>query len=155
MGKLKQREKDKREERIHRAIKAYKAGEGSMRAVAERFEVGYGTLQGRVNGGAGPRSKAYPDVQLLDDEQEKSIVRFCLKVDEWGHPLRLSYVKAMAKGMLPKEKKEYIGKHWLTRFLNRRTEIVSKFATRLDRQRVFANNPKIIKDYFNKVCSGS
>jgi len=44
-----------------------------------------------------------------------------------------------------------LGKNWITRFLDRHPQLAGKFSTQIDWQRVFANNPIILRDYFNKL----
>lgn len=44
-----------------------------------------------------------------------------------------------------------LGIHWLGRFLDRNPEIVTRFGTRLERQRAYSDNPAVLKDYFAKV----
>jgi len=39
-------------------------------------------------------------LQALTEYEEKAIVRWCAKVDEWGHPATLSMVKGMAQAMV-------------------------------------------------------
>jgi hypothetical protein len=78
-------------------------------------------------------------------------VRFCLKLDGWGNPLKLQYVKAMAYHLQPTEKRTIPGKHWITRFLNRHPIITSKIASRIDRQRATADNPTVLAGFFKLV----
>jgi len=44
-----------------------------------------------------------------------------------------------------------LGKNWITRFLNRHPQLAAKFSTQIDRQRVLANNPITLRDYYNKL----
>ena len=84
-------------------------------------------------------------------EEEKAIVRLCVTLDDWGHPLRGSLAKAFAISLLPHARQRQLGNHWHTRFLNRNPAIVSKFSQHLDCQRANASDPVILKDYFRKV----
>ena len=63
---------------------------------------------------------------------------------------------------LPKRKKklnskrprlvyDHIRQNWITQFLNRLPELAARYARRIDRQRVHANNPLSIKDHFRKL----
>jgi len=98
--------------------------------------------------------KGHHRLQALREYEEKAIVRWCAKVDEWGHPATLSVVKGMAQVMVQRWVKEKVlGKHWLSRFLSRNKELASKLSTRLDRQRAFASNPVILRDFFQKVMT--
>ena len=44
----------------------------------------------------------------------------------------------------------FLGKNWITRFLDRHPDLASKFSSQIDRQRAFASNPVTLRDYFNK-----
>lgn len=156
MGRLKCRgvltDQAVRERDLRNAINFYNSGGGtSIRDTAEKYGVAYTTLRDRL-AGAKSRQEAHREQQYLTDEEEKAIVRFCLKVDDWGHPLRISYLKALVTSIVPPSKRRRLGKHWVTRFLNRHPELASKFVTRLERQRQYSNNPKLIQDFFWKVC---
>lgn len=152
MGRVKPREsKEQREAKLRRAKQAYLNGEvPSIRQAASQFDVAYTTLLDRLKG-AKPRQLAHAEEQLLSPAAEEVLVRYIKLCDEWGHPLKVKYVKAYATALLPKGSELKIGQHWITRFLNRHPEISSKFSQRLDRQRRNAENPAIIKDYFRKV----
>ena len=92
-------------------------------------------------------------MQVLTEYEENSIVRWCERLDEWGHPARLAVVRNMALAIVARRVNERIlGKHWVSRFLNRQPKLASKLSTRLDRQRALANDPLILKDFYQKVC---
>lgn len=46
---------------------------------------------------------------------------------------------------------DQIGKNWISQFLNRHPILATKLAVRMDRQRVYANNPITISDHFRKL----
>jgi hypothetical protein len=152
MGKVKERKAaSEREKDLKEAQHAYLTGlEPSIRSAATTYGVPYGTLRGRLQG-AQPRTEAHHNEQVLSVEEEKAIVRFCETLDDLGHPLRGSLVKAFAMALLPNARRRQLGKHWLTRFLNRHPALISKFSQRHDRQRANANDPAILKDFFRKV----
>lgn len=152
MGRVKPRQSEcDREASIKQARDDYIHGrEPSIRSAALTYGVPYGTLRGRLQG-AQTRQEARIEQQVLTPQDEKAIVRFCKALDDLGHPLKLKMVKGFAMSLLhPKQRRE-LGKHWLTRFLNRHPELAAKFSQRLDRQRANANDPAILKDYFRKV----
>ena len=41
-----------------------------------------------------------------------------------------------------------LGRHWITRFLNRNPHLASKFSTQVKKQRIVSSNPKILKQSF-------
>jgi hypothetical protein len=47
--------------------------------------------------------------------------------------------------------KNNIGKNWILRFLNRHPILETKFASRIDRQRTYAGNSRILQDHFRKL----
>jgi hypothetical protein len=86
-----------------------------------------------------------------------------LKRDDFGFPPRLDHllqkVEFMARkdqerskgGIGGRPEQSLIGKNWITRFLNRHPILASKFASRIDRQRAFANDPRQISEHFRKL----
>jgi hypothetical protein len=84
-------------------------------------------------------------------EEEKALVRFCIKLDDLGHPLNMSIVKRLAVGMLSAFRKRDVGTHWTNRFLKRNPAVVAKFSQRLDRQRATASDSTVLEDFFKKV----
>jgi Tc5 transposase DNA-binding domain len=153
MGRLKGREKEEREKNIELAIRDYyKALEPSIRASAEKYSIPWTTLRDRLKG-ARNRRESHRRQQLLTEHEEKTIVQWCKRMDDYGFPLRVSLVKEMAAYLVKKRLNDHkLGKHWLSRFLDRNPELASRFSSRLDRQRAYASNPAVLRDYFNKVC---
>jgi hypothetical protein len=131
--------------------KNYLAGiEPSIRSAASTYGLPYSTLRDRLRG-TQSASVAHHHEQLLTDQEEKSIVRFCNTLDDYGHPANMRILKGFAKSLLPLSKRREVGKHWATRFLNRHPELAARFSQRLDRQRANASDPAIIKVFFRKV----
>ena len=152
MPRMKEGSKDEVEGRIQQAIQHYQTSEKpSLRLSAEKFGIAYSTLRGRLQGRQA-RATRLQRRQALSEYEEKSIVRWCERLDEWGHPARLAVVKGMAEAMVARRVKDRsLGKNWVTRFLRRHPGLAVKLGTRLDRQRVFASDPVLLKDYFSKV----
>lgn len=152
MGRLKGRQLEEREEHIKLAIEYYtSARDPSLRQSAEKFGIPYSTLRDRLQG-VQNRRESHRRQQLLTEHEEKSIVQWCQRMDDWGFPLKLGLVKEMAAYLIKKRHCGHkLGVHWLGRFLDRNPEIQSRFTTRLERQRAYADNPVLLKDYFEKV----
>jgi len=92
-------------------------------------------------------------MQVLTEYEEKLMVQWCEKLDKWGHLPCLEVVKSIAQALLRRRVNTYtLGKHWLTRFLNCNPRLASKLSTHLDHQRARADNPRVIKNYFQKVA---
>lgn len=152
MGRLKGRQKEEREEHIRLAIERYQTSKDpSIRECAETFNIPYSTLRDRLQG-KGSRRDSHRRQQLLNEHEEKSVVAWCIRMDDWGFPLKLSLVKEMSAYLIKKRNSGHkLGVHWLGRFLDRNPEIASRFSSRLERQRAFADNPIVLKDYFRLV----
>ena len=154
MPRIKERKKDEAEERLQEAIKHYhESFEPCIRSSAEKFAVAYSTLRGRLKGRQS-RVAGHLRMQVLTEYEEGSLIRWCERLDEWGHPARLAMVRSMAEAIVARRVNDRpLGKNWITRFLNRHPQLAVRLSTRLDRQRALASDPVVLKDYFSKVCS--
>jgi hypothetical protein len=152
MGHVKDRKKNEREENIQNAITHYEnALQLFMRASAEKFDIPHSTLRDRLNG-AQSYQESHRYQQQLTEHEAKAIVRWCQKMNDWGFSPRLSAIEGMAAALIAKRASHLpLGKNWLTRFLNRNPELAARFSNWLERERVFADNPATLKDYFAKV----
>lgn len=123
-----------------------------MAEVAEVHGIAKCTLRDRLKGGKSKKG-CRVDHQIWTPAEENAIKGWILKLDDWGFPPRQQYVKDMALDFLKSHgiASPKLGKNWLSRFLNRHPDLSSKFCTRLDKQRAYANNPKIIEDFYEKV----
>jgi len=153
MGRLKQRQRTtetQRESTIRRTILAYEKEQySSIRKTADAFGVGYTTLHQRLNGGQS-RSKANISWQLCTLAEKKAIVRRIVKLEEWGFPPRIVHVKEAVVLLKGKEwdEKATVGRNWITRFLNRHPELVSKLSSQFDKKRINASDPNFIRSHF-------
>ena len=48
---------------------------------------------------------------------------------------------------------DHIGRNWITQFLALAPRTAARYARRIDRQRVHANNPLAVKDHFRKLAA--
>ena len=97
-----------REAQIQRALKALESGKyTSLGEAAVAFKVPKSTL-GHRRMGRQTRHKAHEKEQLLSSAAEEAIVKWILKLDDWGFPPRLDRlwekVNVLAKG---EERKRY------------------------------------------------
>lgn len=155
MGKIKFRDlltADEREQRIAKAIKAYHSGKySSLSKTADICGVPRTTLSRRLNGGT-TRQLAHTKQQLLTLSEERAIVRWIYNLEASGFPPRIEHVKEAALLLKGKELDENIGKNWMTRFLNRHPQLVTKFSSQFDKKRIVANDPALISDHFRKIA---
>lgn len=88
-------QKAAKEERIQRAIKAYKDIEASgkipsLRAIAKRNCVVWETLRNRINRGALSRGLYSGRLQRLTPLEEEVLVGWCKQLEAWGYPARIT-----------------------------------------------------------------
>jgi len=152
MPQIKKEKKEEVEKRILDAIQHYKhSKKRSIRTLAETCGIAYSTLRGRLTGRQS-RAGGHVRLQVLSEYEEKSIVEWCERLDEWGHPARLSIVKDMAQAIVARRLKDRtLGKQWMKRFLQRHPGLATKLGTQIDRQRALASDQVVLKDYFKKV----
>ena len=89
-----------------------------------------------VRSGGESRVKGHVAQQLCTPAEEKAIVWWILKLEEWGFPPRIAHVKegvAMLKGIEWDENSK-VGKNWITRFLDRHPYLVSKLSSQFDKK---------------------
>ena len=154
MGRVGQRVDPSREILFDSALEDLRKGKiGSIRAVAEKYGLRYETLRDRKRGTAN-RALSLEDQQHLTNAEERAIVAWIGRVDDYGWPPKIEYVKQIAAGFIRSHGKAKVelGKNWITRFLDRHPSLAAKFATRLDKQRSYASNPLVLQDFFTKVC---
>ena len=100
------------------------------------------------------RVEAHEKQQRLTPAEENAIVKWFFSQDDIGFPPRLDMVKDMALhlekkrlGVLPPS----LGKNWVSQFLKRHPRLALKLSTQLERQRAYANDLEILRDYFAKL----
>jgi len=115
--------------------------------------LGYETLRDRKRGTAN-RAQSHEDQQHLTNAEERVIVACIERVDDYGWPPKIEYVKQIAAGFMRSHGKARakLGKNWITRFLDRHPSLAAKFATRLNKQHSYASNLLVLRDFFTKVC---
>ena len=141
------------ESQVQAAIRAYKAGKFSnIRDAATAHGITYGKLRNRL-AGIPTRTESHISQQNLTPAEERVLVSRILQLDQWGFPPQIQYIRDLATHFIRSHGRSSttIGKNWTTQFLKRHPSLDSKFAARLDKQRGFANNPVIVRDFFTKV----
>lgn len=155
MGRIRKRVDKTKESLFTAALQDIETGKlKSIRAAAEHYGLKYETLRDRKRGSQ-MRSESHEDQMLLTIEEEKSIEEWIVKIDDYGWPPRLEYVREMALGFIRSHgiQKPILGGGWITQFLDRHPLLVSRFTNRLDKQHAYAENPEILRDFFKKVFS--
>jgi len=64
----------------------------------------------------------------------------------------MSVVKGMTEAIVARRVQDQtLRKNWVTRVFRRHPRLAVKLGTRLDRKRVFASDPVLLKYYFSKL----
>ena len=152
---------------LRKAILAYRTQDDqderkkSLRDVADEYGVAYVTLWWRVRGGKG-RVQAHQREQELMVAEEKTLSGWICDLNDRGFPPKVEMVSAMARIIIlqryddpemadPAELE--VGQHWISRFLNRHPELVTKFSTQVNKQRMAANELQALKRHFRDLKS--
>ncbi|KAJ0124110.1 Uncharacterized protein HZ326_31474, partial [Fusarium oxysporum f. sp. albedinis] len=122
----------------------------SIRRAANIYNVNRSTLRRRQNG-AQSRRDWTPGSRKLSNLEEKTLVRFILKLDSQGFPPKLSFVEAMANCLLADRNASPVGMHWANNFIKRQPELKMRFFRRYDYQRAKCEDPTIIRNWFRLV----
>jgi hypothetical protein len=159
MGKIKARKAATRELRMGLAIEATKTL--SICRAAAKYGIPRSTLQDRLKGTKSP-SESQAKYQILSPEEEEEIVDWIERLDDMSIPPRAVHVYQMVTAILAsrppdptvpdnKRPKGMLGKKWLGRFLGHHPQMTSRFAGRIDNQRVVAGQPAGIKSFFIRL----
>jgi hypothetical protein len=148
IDKIKARAKDTKEIRITLAIEAVNNQPSplSIRCAAAKYGFPRTTLQTQLQG-VRSRSESQAEKQTLTPDEERAIVRWIERLGDMAIPPRVVHVYQKVAAILStrprggtvpanKTPKGMIGRQWLSRFRDRHTELASRFAGRIDNQRV-------------------
>ena len=141
------------EDRLQLAHKIWKQGNGaiSIAKAANIHGVSKSTLRDRING-AIPKAEASQNMQRLSPGEEEALASWMLLLASWGWPVRVEQLRGMACELLQaKGDTKELGIHWTEQFLKRHLILKSKFITGLEKDRVAAEDPDIIKAWFELV----
>ena len=137
------------------AVRHYRAGRFTcIRDTATSHGIFYTKLRNGLSG-VPPRAEAHTSQQTLTVQEEKVIVNYILRLDNWGFPPCTSYLNSLANHYIRSHgiSGTVAGKNWGRRFITRHAILEMRFGIRLDKQREFPNNPAIIRDFFKKVVA--
>lgn len=143
-----------KEQRLQLALEAYKKGLFlSITKAALTYDVPPSTLKDRIKGVA-PREEKIANCRKLTDTEEDTLSAWILDMEKRGLPLQISAVRHLVQVLLsariPSSSKP-IGEKWVARYIKRRPELKSKFSQMHDYQRAKCEDPKLIKDWFQRV----
>ena len=122
----------------------------SIRQAARVYNVSHTTLSRRLHG-ISMKAEKRANGHKLTEFEEESLVKWILDLDKRGLPPRPSMVRDMANILLSQRVNQQIGENWVYRFIQRRTELKSRFSQRYNYERAKCKDQKIIQEYFNSV----
>ena len=97
----------------------------SIREAAAAFSLAYTTLRYRLAGSQQRGAIAHERRRLLTPVDEKEVLRWIAKLENWGFPPNIDRIEEAAKLLSGSE----VGKNWITRFLNCHPQLATKFTT--------------------------
>ena len=113
--------------------------------IAKQFECSRSTLSRRYRGITGSHHTQYQNQRNLNDQQEKSLIKYIDRLCARGLPPNKHMIQNFAQEICHKE----IGNEWVLRFLRRhQTELVSKWTMGLDHNRSRADSAFKYSLYF-------
>ena len=125
-----------REGRISLATASYyNNNKQSLRALAKAYDVPESTLRTRLHG-VQPRSETVSAKRKLSPIEEQSLVQWILDLDRRGFPPHIIDVRRMADTLLTARGQNPppapVGKNWVSRFIQSRPELQTKWSRRLN-----------------------
>jgi hypothetical protein len=107
-----------------------KEGIASLNGIAREFSVAWTSLRDRINNGAISREFYAQARQRLTLAEEKVLREYCIQLERWGCPARISQLRFIAEELLKaKGDTTPIGKNWPRAFLDRHPDLKSVFTT--------------------------
>ncbi|ODQ69900.1 hypothetical protein LIPSTDRAFT_31401, partial [Lipomyces starkeyi NRRL Y-11557] len=125
----------------------------SITRAAKTFNVPMTTLRDRINGTTARQDK-HANSHVLTETEEQTLLKWILDADKRGLPIRPEYLRGLASILLQGRTKEptaQVGKNWVSRFINRRPEIESRYYRKISYQRANQEDPKIYREWFELV----
>jgi hypothetical protein len=126
-----------------------KEGKASIINIAKEYDIAWETLRDRLYNGAGSREEYAKARQRLTPIEEKVLKEYCLQLEAWGCPARISQLRLMAGELLKaKGDIEPLGKNWTSTFLKRHSDLKSVFTNPQDRNRQLSEDWEIMSYWF-------
>ena len=142
------------EGRIVLALQAYQLGQfSSLRAAARSYEVSHITLTRRHQGTPSRADFVSPHLKLTQTE-EATLVQWILSMDTRGISPTHALVHEMAELLLAERvqvastTQPKIGRCWVYRFINRHSELKSRYNRKYDYQRAKCEDPEVVRAWF-------
>jgi hypothetical protein len=139
------------EGKIELAISNLKNGRiRSIREAARIYTIPHTTLQDRLH--EVPFQHAiHANNHKLTQFEEESLIKWVLDLTKHGLPPQHSLVQDIANHLLSQHGDQRVGDKWVYNLVQRRPEIESKFSRRYNYERAKCEDPKIMREHFDRV----
>ena len=127
-------------ERIEQAHAAWKNPDNtlSLTKIAKQHGIWPSTLYYRITHGLSMHDRGH-NQQRLSPEEETTLVNYILRLQAWGWPGQVEYIRAIAQELCEaKGDKKPLGVNWTQKFLRRHPNIKTKYVPPLDKERAAA-----------------
>ena len=122
----------------------------SFRSVGKRYNIHQENIRDRIVRGSKSRKAVAQDRQRLIPTEEDVLEEYCLLLERWGCPVRISQLKQIVEELLvAKGDTKLIGKNQPSKFLKRYPTLKSVFTTPQDRNRQLSEDYDIITHWFD------
>lgn len=142
------------EGRILLAIQAFKNKEiASIHEVARQFGIPRTTLRRRLAGSTN-RAETRANSHKLTQIEEESLRKWILSINSRGAAPRPATVREMANLLLAARGTtlvQTVGENWVYNFVNRHSDLSTRFSRRYNYERAKCEDPKVIREWFDCV----
>ncbi len=140
------------EERVNLALNAVQLSQiSSLRAAAALYNVSLTTLYARRRGRVTRHAGQVNNHKLTATEEQVLLDRI-KSLDDQGFSPTLPFIQRMANLLVAQHASSgSVGKNWLTRFIKRHEELMTKYLRKYDYQRAKCEDPEEIQKWFDLV----
>ena len=122
----------------------------SIRKAATICNIAPSSISRRQRGLSKPRKEVDAEKQLLTPAEEDTLVKYALKYNNWGLPLRYKHLRQFTKEILYRKlTKPYLGSHWQHALLRRNPQLKLVLSQPIDRHRIAATKESTAKQWFS------
>ena len=139
-----------KEQRMDLAISRWKDAHGtiSKTKIAKQYGLPKTTFISRTNGII-TKNESASYRQRLTPGEEKAVVAWIRRLQNWGWPYRVQQVRLLAQELCQgKGDTVPIGINYTQKFMNRHAELKSKYIPPLDKERANAQDPTLLAGWF-------
>ena len=122
----------------------------SIREAARLYNVSNRTLRRRRDN-IPCRAETTSKSQRLTIEEENHLIEYILDLDSRAQPPRLRDVEAMANRLLELRHDIPVGRNWVSSFIRRHPELITRLSRQIDYQRVQCEDPEKYRAWFELV----